>query len=74
MNRDVNSALAQGLFEFVYEQALAAGARQRCRLHFVAAGAYRHDFYREPPQAPGDRVPYKGRLRQGQSAGPRANT
>jgi hypothetical protein len=45
MDGYVDSTLAKGLLQFLYEEALAANSRQRRRAHFVAASADRHDFH-----------------------------
>ena len=44
MDRRVDRASGERLFELLYEEALAANVRERCRGNLVAAGAYLDDF------------------------------
>src|SRR6266849_8745151 len=42
MDRDIDAALGERLFEFPDEEPLAADTRQRCGRHLVAARTYRN--------------------------------
>ena len=73
MDRGVDRAIGERLFELLYEEALAAHIGERRRGNLVAAGTYLDDFDFDAGDFRGQQIAHDRRLGERQFAGTRAD-